>query len=200
MVEAVEVFGNYKGRGDNPPKKKAVDATEAVAHKKETMESLITQVLQLYSNLLTEEARRPWCKILGEQIDVTLWNDLFGVEHTEKHHGSWKSFMDCMTIHLLMVFWSNAARTLKFYISNGLKTPNRVSIRQFGQRIHQLNGYFDLLPCLFNSERATKLTKEVLLFDDTDLATHILRMVPRQWQYQYKLTGSTVPQSVHKLL
>ncbi len=60
--------------------------------------------------------------------------------------------------------------------------------------------HFDLLPCLFYSERATKLTKEVELFDDADLASHILRMVPRQWQDQYKLMGSTVPQNVQKLL
>jgi hypothetical protein len=28
-----------------------------------------------------EEARRLWCKILGEQIDVSLWHNFFGVEH-----------------------------------------------------------------------------------------------------------------------
>ena len=68
-----------------PPEKKAMQkATEAVTCKKETCESLITQVFQLYSNLLTEEARRPWSKILGEQIEVTPWTDLFGVKHTEK--------------------------------------------------------------------------------------------------------------------
>ena len=37
-------------------------------------------------------------------------------------------------------------------------------------------------------------------FDNADLASHILRMVPRNWQDQYKLTGGTVPQSVRKLL
>ena len=36
-------------------------------------------------------------------------------------------------------------------------------------------------------------------FDDADLVSHILRMVPKHWQDQYKLTGSTVPLSVHKL-
>jgi hypothetical protein len=31
---AIEAYGNYKGRGDNPPKKKAVEkATEAIACK-----------------------------------------------------------------------------------------------------------------------------------------------------------------------
>ena len=69
MTRAIEAFGNYKGRDENPPKKKVVEkATEAIAHEKETIESLIAQVFQLYSNLLTDEARRPWCKILGEQM------------------------------------------------------------------------------------------------------------------------------------
>ena len=46
----------------------------------------------------------------------------------------------------------------------------------------------------------TILTKVVKPFDDMDLASHILRMVPRHWQDKYKLTGATVPQSVCKLL
>jgi hypothetical protein len=68
------------------------------------------------------------------------------------------------------------------------------------QRVQQLNGYLNLLPCLFYSKQATKLTKAVQAFDDIDLASHILRMVPKQWQDQYKLTGNTVPQNVQKLL
>ena len=85
LTTAKTAIENYKGRDENPPKKKAVEkAQEAVAREEETCQSLITQVFQLYSNLLTEEARRPWTKILGEQIDVTPWTDLFGVEHAEK--------------------------------------------------------------------------------------------------------------------
>ena len=78
LAKASEVFENYKGKDENPPEKKAVEkASEAVAREEETIESLIAQVFQLYSNLLSEEARRPWTKILGEQIDVTPWIDLF---------------------------------------------------------------------------------------------------------------------------
>jgi len=108
--------------------------------------------------------------------------------------------MDCVIFHLRTVFWSDAAETQRFYISNGLKKPNRVPIRQFMQRIQQLNGYLDLLPCLFYAEYATKLTKVMEPFNDVDLASHILRMVPRHWQDQHKFTGANVPQSVHKIL
>jgi hypothetical protein len=201
LVNATEALSKYTGDTTNTPEGKAVEkATEAVDRASEALESIANQVFQLYSNLLTEEARRPWTKILGEQIDCAPWVDLFGVEHAEKRQRSWSSFMDCVTFHLQTVFRSDAAETQRFYISNGLKKPNRVPIRQFVQRIQQLNGYLDLLPCLYYSDRATKLTKEVKPFDDVDLASHILRMVPRNWQDQYELTGATVPQSVRKLL
>jgi hypothetical protein len=85
--------------------------------------------------------------------------------------------MDCVTFHLLLVYWSDVTETQQFYISNGLKKPNRVSIRQFVQRVQHLNGYLDLLPCTFYSKCTTKLTKEVEPFDDANLASHILKMV-----------------------
>ena len=81
-----------------------------------------------------------------------------------------------------------------------MKKPNRLPIQQFLQRIQQLNGYLYLLPCLYCSDLRTKLTKVVKLFDDMDLASHILRMVPRHWQGQYKLMGAMVLQSLWKLL
>ena len=62
---------------------------------------------------------------------------------------------------LLTVFQSDTAETRQFYISNGVKKPNRVPIWQFVQRIKQLNLYWDLLNCLFYSEHATKLAKVV---------------------------------------
>ena len=50
MTMAIEAFGNYKGRDENPPKKKEVEkAIEAIACEKEAIESLIAQVFQLYS-------------------------------------------------------------------------------------------------------------------------------------------------------
>ena len=111
-----------------------------------TVESITAQTFQLYSYLLTEETRRPRCKILGEQIDGTPWHDLFIVEHTDEHYRSWRSFMDCVTFHLLLVFRSDASETQQFYISNSFNKPNRVAIRQFVRRVQQLNGYWTYCP------------------------------------------------------
>jgi hypothetical protein len=139
LTKATKDLTNYKGKDENSPEHKRVkEATEAIAHKDEVIESIMAQVFQLYSNLLTEEARRRRSKILKEQIDVSPWNDLYGVKHTKKGKRSWSAFMDCVTFHLLSVFGSDTGETQRFYISNWLKTPNRVPIRQFMQKLHHL--------------------------------------------------------------
>ena len=58
------------------------------------------------------------------------------------------------------VFGSDAGEALKYYITNTLKKPNRVSIRQFFVRVEQLNSYLETLPCLFYSSKENPTTKE----------------------------------------
>jgi hypothetical protein len=99
----------------------------------------------LYSNLLTEEARCPWTKIVEEQIGCIPWTDLYGVDHPKKHTVLWEAFIECITFQLQTMICYDAAEVQRFYISNGLKNPYKVSIRDFVQRIQHLNGYLDLL-------------------------------------------------------
>eukprot|EP00804_Cyclotella_cryptica_P009740 CCRYP_011256-RA/>CCRYP_011256-RA protein AED:0.45 eAED:1.00 QI:0/0/0/1/1/1/3/0/198 len=76
---------------------------------------------------------------------------------------------------------------------NTLKNPNRISIQQ-------LNSYLETLPCLYYSPKANQATKKILPLDDADLATHLLRMCPANWQTQYDLTENTTPVSTRALL
>ncbi len=43
--------------------------------------------------------------------------------------------------HLLTVFPNNVADQERYYITNVLKKPQRISIHQFVQHIEQLNSY-----------------------------------------------------------
>jgi hypothetical protein len=52
-----------------------------------------------------------------------------------------KLFHECVMFHLLTVFPINAAEQEKYYILNVLKKPQRVNVRQFVQRVEQLNAY-----------------------------------------------------------
>eukprot|EP00804_Cyclotella_cryptica_P012152 CCRYP_009841-RA/>CCRYP_009841-RA protein AED:0.19 eAED:0.61 QI:0/0/0/1/1/1/2/0/435 len=182
---------------DDSALSKAIDkATEAQTKAKSAVEQVANQIFQLYSNFLSEEARQPWSKILAEQIDCSPWKDLRGNVHNTPRNKTWASFMECVTFHLLTVFRNDAAEAQRYYISNGLKKPNR----QFVQRVQQLNDYLELLPCLYQSNRATPATKKVGPIDDADLAGHILCMCPGTWQAQYELKAETVPQCVRDLL
>ena len=108
--------------------------------------------------------------------------------------------MECITFHLLTIFHYDVAETQRYYISNGVKKPNRVPIRQFRQCIQQLNGQLSLLPCFFISPHTTKLTKKAGHFDDSDLMFHILCMCPGTARAQYELIQDRVPQSIWKCL
>ena len=201
LTAATEAKAKYKGTDESSPVLQAwTKATAAKIRSQEAIESAGQAIFLQYSTQLSETARRPWTTIVGEQINCEPWTDVYGVEHPTKRSATWDSFRECVQLHLQTVFRTDAAEQERFYISNGLKKPNRVPIRDFVQRIQRLNGYVELLPCLFYSSKAAKSTKVCGPFDDADLASHILRMVPRNWQDQYELSGALVPQNVRELL
>jgi hypothetical protein len=61
-----------EGRDDSPVAKAVRMATEAQAKAKSALEQNASQIFQLNSNFLSEEARQPWSKILAGKI--RLWS------------------------------------------------------------------------------------------------------------------------------
>jgi len=51
------------------------------------------QIFQLYGNLLTDEARQPWEKIMKAQTDTIPQEDLRGEVHEEKAGKTLTSFL-----------------------------------------------------------------------------------------------------------
>ena len=111
---------------------------------------------ELYGNLLSDKARQPWEKIIKAEVTKAPWEDIKGVLHTETPTKTWNSFHECVMFHLLQVFRHDAGEGLKYYITNTLKKPNRVSIRQFFVQVEQLNSYLETLPCLYYSPKAPR--------------------------------------------
>ena len=78
---------------------------------------------------------------------------------------SCKLFNDCIMFHLLTAFPINAAEQEKYYISNVLKKPQRVNVRQFVHPVEQLNAYIAQMQCFYYSPHADASTKpENILF------------------------------------
>eukprot|EP00804_Cyclotella_cryptica_P026276 CCRYP_007612-RA/>CCRYP_007612-RA protein AED:0.26 eAED:0.26 QI:127/1/1/1/0/0/2/34/152 len=55
---------------------------------------------ELYGNLLSNEARQPWEKIIKAQVTRAPWEDIKGVPHTETPTKTWDSFHKCVIFHL----------------------------------------------------------------------------------------------------
>jgi hypothetical protein len=90
--------------------------------------------------------------------------------------------------HLLTVFPINAAEQEKYYISNVLKKPQRINVRQLVRRVEQRNTYITQMPCCYYSPNANASTKpENIPFTEAELGAHVLHMCPIQWQDLYNM-------------
>jgi hypothetical protein len=97
-------------------------------------------------------------------------------------------FNNCMMFHLLTAFPINAAEQEEYYISNELKKPQRINVRQFIWRVEQLNAYIAQMPCFYYSPHANASTKpENVPFTEAELGAHVLHMCPLPWQDQYNM-------------
>jgi hypothetical protein len=139
-------------------------------------------------NLLSVDVRYTWNKIIHEQTETDPYMDLQGLIRQGPQGMSRKSSEDCVMFHLLTMFPNNAAEQERYYITTMLKKPQRVSIRQFVQRVEQLNSYILQLPCWYYSPSVkTNMIPMNVPFAEADLVSHVLRMCPYAWQNQYNL-------------
>ena len=105
--------------------KQALDATKLVT----TMEG--AKAFELYGNVSSGETRQPWEKIAQAQMIKCPWEDIYRVTHDETPSKTCNSFMECIIFHLQQVFRHDMGKTLKYYITNTLRKPNRIPICQF---------------------------------------------------------------------
>jgi hypothetical protein len=165
-------------------------------------EATATKIIQFYANLLSLDAKYVWNKIVKEQTEADLFKDLQGISR-KSPRGLLRreSFDDCVMFHLLTVFPNNTAEQEKYYLSNMLKTPQRVGIRHFVQCVKQLIAYVTQLPYWYYSPSYNAgMAPANVPFTKADLASCVLRMCRHQWQDQYNLQkkGMT-PMDMHSL-
>ncbi len=108
---------------------------------KGAMTHAASKMFLFYSNLLSPESKYAWNKILSEQTESNPYVNLQGDTLEGPRGMSCLSFHYCMMFHLLTAFPINAAEQEKYYITNILKKPQRVNVRQFVRQVDQLNAY-----------------------------------------------------------
>ncbi len=181
--EAPKVTDDSMKAGFRADLEKAKQAQETA---KGTMTTAANLMFTFYSNLLSPKSKYAWNKIVVEQTEGNPYVNLQGVSLEGPRVMSRESFNNRIMFHLLTAFPINAAEQEMYYISNVLKKPQRINVRQFVRRVEQLNAYIAQMPCFYYSPNANASTKpENVPFTEGELGSHVLRMCPFQWQDQY---------------
>jgi hypothetical protein len=177
-------------------------AKQAQKIAKGTMTAAASKMFAFYSNLLSPESKYAWNMIVFEQMESSPFVNLHGISLEGPREMSCMSFNDCVMFHLLTVFLINAAEQEKYYVTNVLKKPQRVNVRQFVHRVEQFNAYIAQMPCFYYSPHANASTKlNNIPFTEAELGAHVLCMCPPQWQDQYNMNKkSMTPMDMRLLL
>ena len=140
------------------------------------MHKILVEVFDLVELLLCEEMKVAWLQ-LKNQVCYSPYKDDSGVEHTEHRGLTWESLDLCERQWMLSVFDKDAAEKQRMYMQYYLLYSSKVSIRQFIQRIEQLNGYLPKMPCMADdktlSRRVPRMSKA---FNEVELCNMILHM------------------------
>jgi hypothetical protein len=138
--------------------------------------------------LLSPESKYAWNKTISKQTESNPYVNLQG-DLLQGPRGMLRQlFHDFVMFHLLTAFPINTAEQEKYYITNVLKKPQRINVRQFVRRVEQLNAYIGQMPCFYYSPHANASTKpKNVLFLEAELGAHVLHMCPLAWQDQYNL-------------
>ncbi len=103
------------------------------------MTAAASKMFTFYSNLLSPVSTYAWNKILSKQTESDLYINLQGDSLGGPRGIPCELFNNCIMFHLLTSFPINVAEQEKYYISNVLKKPQRINVRQFVRHVEQLN-------------------------------------------------------------
>jgi hypothetical protein len=151
----------------------------------------IAKVYKKLRNLLSGDVQSQWDHVCRHEHD--LWAGVNGQMTKGRCPQTWLSFQDCLELHKLTIFSTNAAKKQQFYIQQVVHKPQRVTVRQHILQMGELNDYVRYLPTLKGSSKAVlTMKKGNIPFGEADLAAIVLASVPRMCQNQYKLSNSMV--------
>jgi hypothetical protein len=151
----------------------------------------IAKVYEKLRNLLSGDMQSQWDHVCRHEHD--LWAGVNGQVTKGRCPQMWLSFQDCLELHKLTVFSTDAAEKQQFYIQQVVRKPQRVTVRQHILQMGELNDYIRYLPMLKGSSKAVlTMKKGNIPFGEADLAANVLASSPMTWQNQYKLSNSMV--------
>jgi hypothetical protein len=114
-------------------------AKQAQEIAKGAMTAAASEMFAFYLNLLSPESKYAWNKIVSEQTESNPFVNLQGVSLEGPRGMSCELFNDCIMFHLLTPFPINTAEQEKYYVTNVLKKPQHINVRQFARCVEPNN-------------------------------------------------------------
>jgi hypothetical protein len=169
--------------------------------KKRTIVAATSQAYKMLHLFVVGDQQTQWDKIMQEMHTKDPWVSVDGVSHKGICVCSWSVFLDCIKLHKLTIFPVDAAEKQRYYMTQTVKKPQQVTVRQYMARMGILNDYLAHLPTVFNSSMAVMGTKKGNVpFDEASLAGIVLNSVPVSWLNQYNMTHQMLPSRTRALL
>ncbi len=182
-------------------KKKLANLNESLKAKKSFGVDQAQQAYKLFWCFIVSKAQMQWDRIVNKMHTKNPWIGINGKFNKGIQVKSWISFMDCIKLHKLTLFPTDAAEKQHYYMQQTIKKPQRVTVRQFVSRMGVLNDYLAYLPTVFDSLMAVAGTKKMNVpINKADLAGILLNLVPSFWVNQYNMMHSTLPKNPRALL
>ncbi len=155
----------------------------------------------LFHQLLADDPRDQWDRIVREVHETDPWTTLDGMKNKGLRMKTSESLEDCITFHKRTAFSVDAAERQKSYMMGSLKKPHRMTIKKHVSRCETMNGYMCLLPTLQDSSLAVASTKKGNVpFNNATLASIVLSTCHIDWRNLYELNHKTVPESMRSML
>jgi hypothetical protein len=147
----------------------------------------------LFCQLLADDPRDQWDRIVREVHKTDPWTALDGTKNKGLWMKTFESLEDCITFHKRTVFSVDATEWQKSYMMGSLKKPYRMTIKKHVSHCKMMNGYISLLPTLQDSSLAVASTeKGNVPFNNATLASIVLATCHIDWRNLYKLNHKTV--------
>jgi hypothetical protein len=180
----------------------AVDATKLELEQAEEDRSKAAEKpFGFYGSNLSLNEQASWEKIVTNLTVDPPHTEIFGKKSEEAGGKTKEMFYDCVQVHLQSQFVFNAAELQKFFVLWDLRKSQRVTVRQFHDRIHILNDAIEWLPMKYYSPQATEQTTKCDKFSDSDMVANVMRAMPESWQNDLlKSVKGNMPETTRKLL
>ncbi len=90
----------------------------------------VTKSYEQLRNLLSGDVQSQWDRVCCKMHENDSWAAVNGQVTEGRRPQTWMSFPDCLELHKLTVFSADAAEKQRFYIQQGVRKPQRATVRQ----------------------------------------------------------------------